>query len=239
MLLSNGRWEGRASRSERALTAQNLLSCHTRNWKDAMGFVPFDNVIKLEPVFVWNGQYVENVHHYLVDETPSVDTCESLAASYVAWWDANMKGVMSSEVTLTMLRATIMETETSPGIEYTTGLPIVATGATQGCPNNVTVAIRWLTGLRGRSYRGRTYHIGLQENQVEYSYVNAPTISGLTTIYGDLIALSTNVGPAIMCVASKYHNGAERAVGVATPVTNVQIDRYCDSQRRRLPGRGR
>lgn len=204
-----------------------------------MEFVPFNNVIKLEAIFLQDLQKVQNVHYYLVDETPNEDTARALAASYVAWFDTEMQNIVSSQVSLIKVVCTIMETETSPGIEYTTGLPISGGNLSPAMPNNVTVAVKWTTGFRGRSYRGRTYHIGLCEIQVLNNEIIPETVSDLIGAYGELIALDTDVGPGIMCIASRFHNKVQRVTGVATPVTDLAVDPVIDSQRRRLPGRGR
>lgn len=206
--------------------------------ENAMPFVPFNNVIKLEAIFTLDGQRVQNVHHYLVDETPDVDTCEELAISYRSWWLDAPRNDVSSSLALTMIKCTIMETEFSPGIEYVTGLPLSGNVASPHLPNNVTLAVKWGTGLRGRSFRGRTYHLGLCESQVTGSRVNSESIPPMLGYYGDLITLATDVGPAVMCIASRFQGGLERTVGVATPVISVSIDSVIDSQRRRLPGRG-
>jgi hypothetical protein len=203
-----------------------------------MAFVPFDNVIKLEAVFTWGGQIVENVHHYLVDETPVEATCQALSASYVAWWSAGMRAHVDSSVSLTKIVCTILETESSPGTEYATGLPLAGTAGSPSLPNNVTVTIKWTTGFRGRSFRGRTYHIGLCESQVTGNNVTSTWLDTVNPFYGDLMTLATDVDFGVLAVASRVHNGVERVTGVATAVTNFQINTVIDSQRRRLPERG-
>jgi hypothetical protein len=204
-----------------------------------MGFVPFNNTIKLEAIFTQDGQRIENVHHFQVDETPDVATCTALAQVYSVWWSDNLQPLVSSTVALTMIRCTILETESSPGVEFTGGLPKSGQGAAAALPMNVTVAVRWVTGLRGRSYRGRTYHIGLPEEHVTMNQVSTAHLTALKAAYEDLMALSIPVGPAVLGVASRVHNGVERPQGVITSAISVFIDPTIDSQRRRLPGRGR
>jgi len=205
----------------------------------AIPFIPFNNTIKLEPVFIWQDQRVQNVHYYIVDETPNVDTARALALSYIDWFDTTAKESVSNTASLVLVKATIMETETSPGVEVSTGLPIVGTRAANPLPNNVTLAVKWTTGLRGRSYRGRTYIIGLTEGDVDGNTVPAASITAYMAIYGELLALDTDVGPGVMGIASRVSNGTPRTVGVITPVTDLEINPVVDSQRRRLPGRGR
>jgi hypothetical protein len=203
-----------------------------------MAFVPFEDTIKLEGVFSWGGQICENVHYFKVDATPDVALCEELAAEYIQWWNQWMMSVVSTGAALTKVKCTIMEAENSPGIEYSTGLPSVGADASPSMPNNVTIAVRWVTALRGRSYRGRTYHIGLTENSVVHNGLLPAALTQLLNGYTELIGLTTSVGPAALCVASRVSNGVERTAGLMTPVDSVVIDGTIDSQRRRLPGRG-
>lgn len=204
-----------------------------------MGFVPFDDVIKLEAIFLQDNQRIENVHYYIVDETPNVATMTDLCAGWVETWDTYLRAAQSTDVSLVLLRAAIMETESSPGIEYSVDLPMSGGHGSPALPNNVSLAVRWLTNLRGRSFRGRTYHIGLCEDQVDGNIVTETTQVALESIYGNFISISVDVGPAVKCIASRVSHGVERVTGIATPVVNVFVDPYVDSQRRRLPGRGR
>lgn len=204
-----------------------------------MGFVPFNNTIKLETIYSWDGQYVENVFFYIVDETPDVATATSLCNAWAAVWDSKIRFTQPSNVILTALRGTIMEEENSPGVEVTSGLPTNGSHVSPSLPNNVSLALRWTTALRGRSYRGRTYHVGMPEAEVTGNAIVPAYLTALLDAYNDIITLTVDVGPALLGVASRRSHGVERTQGVITPVTGLVIDQYVDSQRRRLPGRGR
>jgi len=203
-----------------------------------MGFVPFENVIRIEPIFESDFQKCENVLHYLVDETPDEDTAISLAAAYCDWFTTHDTVIFPSSVILTAVKWTIMETQNAPGGEYTTDLPVAGGLVQNALPNNVSVAIRLLTQYRGRSYRGRIFHVGLTNTMVDLNRLTPAMVTNFTTSYSDLITLPTDVGPAVLAVASRVSGGVERAQGVATPVIDIQVDSTVDSQRRRLPGRG-
>lgn len=123
-------------------------------------------------------------------------------------------------------------------MEDATGLPLAGTGGSVQLPNNVTLCIKWTTENRGRSFRGRTYHVGLTESQVTDNEVVAVAMGQFTTAYGALLTdLATAGWPLV--IASRYANNQPRITGVATLVTGFSIDPFIDSQRRRLPGRGR
>jgi len=155
------------------------------------------------------------------------------------WWSNYLKVLQVNTVQLFMLRYTDLTTQTSGGIEYTTGLPIAGTYADdQGMPSNVTVAVKWTTGLRGRSYRGRTYHIGTPRAEIEGNLIATDYRGDLVQAYGTLINRFTQTGGQ-MVVASRQNNGVIRTTGVSTPITAVSVEHTVDSQRRRLPGRGK
>lgn len=204
-----------------------------------MDFIPFNNTIRLAVYFGQDGQNMANIYHYIVDETPDATTALDLAETFKETWDANVRSLVANTVTLNRIVATIMENENDPSVEYTTGLPMAGGNSEPALPNNVSVAVRWNTNFRGRSFKGRTYHIGLTETQVTGNTISAGIISNLLTAYGELMTLPVDVGPAVLGVASRVSHGLPRTTGVITPVTSVFINSIVDSQRRRLPGRGR
>ena len=204
-----------------------------------MGFVPFDKVMRLEAVFRLDGQVVENVHHFWQPNEFTIDVVEDVCEAYKLWWVANLKPIVPDGVSLIKVIGTILDTENSPGIEYTTGLPVVGDSTSAEMPNNVSIAIRWNTGFRGRSYRGRTFHVGLTDGMVDGNNVTVATQNALLAAYTQLMILDTTPQAVMLGVASRVADGVERVTGVFTPVTGVVIDPVVDSQRRRLPNRGR
>lgn len=201
-------------------------------------FIPFENVAKLEMVFSQYGQVIENVYHVHNTVGSFGDTeMALLAAHFKGWWVSDLKPDCVNSVSLDMIRVKNLTTETGLGIEYTTGLPILGSSVSAGAPGNVTLSVKWTTGLSGRSFRGRTYHIGLASTLITGDTVGAGFIPNLVTAYGNLI--DSMLADWELVVASSYHAGAWRTTGVATPITGVSIEPYVDSQRRRLAGRGR
>ena len=203
-----------------------------------MAFVPFPNTVKLEQVFLWDGQTVENVFHFEKDTAWTTSDMRDLAQDVIDIWNTSWKANMATTLSLVTIKVTDLSSEFAPGIEYATGLPLVATSGGASMPNSVCVAVTWLTALRGRSYRGRTYHVGLLETQV---LDNAITVAaqGLLAVYYAKFLTDIGVTGAALVVASRIEGGVERVTGLTTPVIGLKIDRIIDTQRRRLPGRGR
>lgn len=105
-------------------------------------------------------------------------------------------------------------------------------------PTGTTITASWRTGLSGRSYRGRTYHIGLVEDQVNGNELAEARRTQIVAAYSTLIADLITLG-APLAVCSRFTNNAPRAAGILTPINVVIVEPYIDSQRRRLTGRGR
>jgi hypothetical protein len=108
-------------------------------------------------------------------------------------------------------------------------------------PNNVAIVMSLKTGLRGKSFRGRIYHVGLSDAVVTANAVTTVQRDALVAGYSLLTTFAGATGEAIfnLVVLSYYASSVLRPTPIATPVTSVTSDGIVDSQRRRLPGRGR
>lgn len=203
-----------------------------------MPFVPVPNVAQVDMVFMYNGQRCENVYHVQQESPYDQTSLAVLATLFRDWWDDEFKAGAPNTLALVLIVARALDTDSSPSIEFSAGLPIQGQVTAAGqLPNNVTQAIKWTTALRGRSYRGRTYHIGLTEDMVIGNTVQEPHLAYQANRYNALLTALDGL-PGNLVVVSKIHNGVERTTGIATPVQAVSVDSTVDSQRRRLPGRG-
>jgi hypothetical protein len=203
-----------------------------------MAFIPAPNCAEMVLIFTMGNQICANVFH-LKGETPfDATSLATMAVLFRNWWNTNMKTKCNSAVSLDRIRGRALDTDHSPAVEVTDGMPIVGNSTFQAMPNNVTVAVKWQTGLSGRSYRGRTYHIGLTEEHVSANEVTPGAIAALTTAYNALLT-AVNETPYSLVVLSRYSGNQPRETAVATEIDGVAIDTFIDSQRRRLPGRGR
>lgn len=192
-------------------------------------------------VYMQDGQRVENVFHVKVSDAALTDAqLTSLLDSFQTWYGINMKPNQANTVSLVSIIATDL---TGDGLAYERPITANNVGTANGVayPNSVTIAIKWLTSRRGRSYRGRTFHIGLTEAHVPRpgNRMSAASVTSLQAAYANLLLqLSETSTGSTLVVLSTVHDGAPRAQGVTTPITTCQIDPVVDNQRRRLPGRG-
>ena len=202
-----------------------------------MAFVPVPNVGKAEMVFRGNNVIMENVFHVQYAATPdSTDLLNTLDVLR-SWWNTNLKSSVPTAISLVNLINTDQTSQTGPRVEDTTGLPIAGTSGSEPLAHNVTVAVRLLTEKRGRSFRGRSYFVGLSETTVQYNSLVGAFQTTLLNAYSQLLVDLSAAGTPLV-VASRQFDNQPRVIGVATPVTSVFIDPTVDSQRRRLPGRG-
>lgn len=205
-------------------------------------FIPASGVIQLEAVYSQFGQFMENVFHILQGDGATAATVSDMTAAcatYASWeaeWGA---GPRSSTASLVSLTARDLSTQEGPSVYYTTGLPIAGAIVGTPMPSNVTVAVKWNTALGGRSFRGRTYWIGMDGVSRNGDQIVPAFQTSLLNIYNHLLTMipAGHAGQQLV-VLSYAHNKAWRTAAVATPIVAPSVNLDLDSQRRRLAGRG-
>lgn len=209
-------------------------------------FVPAPNTLQVEMVYTTYGGHAENVYHVQGDAaiTDIAGLASNMITEFEAWETTSMKGLRSSAYALVKTVVRDVGQIDGPVFEHS---PVIAgTQAADPVPDNSTIAVKWVTGRGGRSYRGRSYHIGLTTNMVSGDQLAAAFQASLPAAYQALRDRISNFnwntfGPTHgrLVVVSASHNKVARAVAEITPITDaVLADTNLDSQRRRLRGRG-
>jgi len=199
---------------------------------------PTENVAEATMVFLYDGQYCINKHHFINPSGWDAGSLNNLGTALVEWWEDNLASNMPNTLSLVEVEVIDLTEGSGLGINVTTGLPIAGSSGGAQLPNNVTVAVKKGTGFIGRSFRGRTYHIGLNEANVVGNTLTEATVTMLLNAYDALKEPAGPVLPFDLCVLSEWEDGVQRTAGVCTIVTGIGVDPITDSQRRRLPGRG-
>lgn len=194
-----------------------------------------------------DGQQVENTLTFRLGATLTPSNLLTLCNDIEAWWIANYAPLTSGANSLVEVVATDLTTATGPSISVSPvgGDP----GGVAGdfLPMNASLAVSFRTALRGRSFRGRNYFVGLADSNVAGNTVEAGLVAAIQDAYELLLPVGgTFTDDWIWVVASRF-SGVDvdghpipRAAGLTTPITSVVIvDPTVDSARRRLPGRGR
>ena len=202
-----------------------------------MPFVPVPSTAMVELLYRQDSQRLENTLYFR--QADDYDTAEltTLATEVIAWATANLLPLVSNQVTVVGVKATSLESETAPAVEVAAN--VVGGNSFPALPNNATLAIKFLTASRGRSARGRNYWVGLTENDVLNNTVNPVVVAAMIAAYQELLDAGT-ITEGAWSVVSRTLDGDPRNPGIAQLVTGVTVtDATVDSQRRRLPGRGR
>lgn len=205
-----------------------------------MPFVPVVNAARVEVRFTWNLQRVENTLWFLKSAPIGVGDIEILIADVRDHWIANMIPLQPNEVQLSEVFGRDYTNDESYEATVNPAAPTFGTYGNNALPNNVTISLKLGTGLAGRANRGRNYWIGLIESEVTQNTVSASFITAITAAYATMIGFESVSAGWTWVVVSFQENGVVRASGQSLSVTSVNVaDPIIDSQRRRLPGRGR
>jgi len=203
-----------------------------------MAFIPVPNTAKVTLQWILSGQTIEITLSFTRGSGWDTPGLALLAQDVKDWFTGAIRSLLTSNIVLVNVNATDQSSASGPSYD----LPVSSggSGTAGGSPqsNNVTAAVKFITALRGRSFRGRNYWPSLSNSQVGSSIdVTSGFQAAVVAAYATLSSYLTISGGEHV-VVSRFHNGAARGVGVTTPVTAYAMDSSIDSQRRRLSGRG-
>lgn len=113
--------------------------------------------------------------------------------------------------------------------------------ATEQATNNDAAVVTFDTGQSGKSSHGRNYVPGIPNAAITVNTLDPDFMAGVIAAYETLLPGGDNdPAPYFWSVVSRQSGGIVAAEGLAVPVMNVYFtDDIIDSQRRRLPGRGK
>jgi len=190
-------------------------------------------------VYTLDSQQVMNVFYFQAAAAFTFSDLTNLNEEVYSAWVANLKPQQPENLRLEYIESTAMDS--GEPFQATKSVGEEGTNTTSPpLPSNVTLSIAFKTGLAGRSNRGRMYWLQLLEGQV----INNTVGSGfLTTLQGAIVDFfeAIETGTSALHVVMSFCNAGEwRTVASALPVEDyIIVDAVVDSQRRRLPGRGR
>jgi hypothetical protein len=205
-----------------------------------MPFVPAPNIVEVQLRATFDGQQVMNRIHVNVLHAPTEADCAAVAAAVGDWWDTNVQALVATNVVMREIYVKSVATANGPEATFSAGFPLVGTKAGDSLPNNVALAVSLRTGLTGRSARGRWYWYGITEDQVDANTMMGGTIASIDAAITNLLNEIEALG-FLWVIVSYIANGGPRVGGPVyfTVNTITVVDSTVDSQRRRLPGRGR
>jgi hypothetical protein len=204
-----------------------------------MAFIPVPNGIKVAMRFSQAGQELVNVFYVTTVDTVDASWLLGLCAAIKSWWVANLQSGVTSTVGLQEITATDASVDGGTGVSYTSGLPLFGTDAGGPLPNNVTLAVKLMSGLTGRSHRGRKYLVGMPANKLttDTNHVSSAYQTAIKSAY-DLLISDLLVYGAQLVIASFTSGGVPRTTAEVSDVITTSVNATVDAMRRRLPERG-
>jgi hypothetical protein len=194
-------------------------------------------LMRVEMHFLQDGQKVMNGYWCKSNLNITSETEEHLiAGTFINWWSDTLRPLTPN--TLELFEVVVKELRPDGiAVLETSDLPVTGEKTEAALPNSVTLAVHWGTGHVGRSRHGRTFHLGLCEDQVVQ---NTCTVAAdIQSAYDALRTTLDNVTLNIeFSVVSFVNNGAWRTAPLVTPISGVSVESTIDNMRRRLPGRG-
>lgn len=161
-----------------------------------------------------------------------------LAEAIWDWYETEIIGLVSDAVELYSVSARDY-TVPNGNIRYETRTAVAGGRSSGLLPSNVTMTVKFESGIASRAGRGRNYVVGLTEDMVSGDDVVSPYATDYVDAYGELIAY---VGPLgwshVIASAAQCNEEPGICQGDVYPVLNYGTDGIVDSQRRRLKGRG-
>jgi hypothetical protein len=184
-------------------------------------FVPILNATQVNVIGSLMGQQYENVWAVQTADPPLVADLLTVASIFETAYAAILNP-LSQELVINEIDCRYLGSAAGPVTQL----------FSESVPGNVALCVKLSSALPGRQFRGRKYFGGFTEAQISYNQVDPVVANDITAAIAGLItALTTNGTP--LSIVSKTH-------GTLVPVIGAGIvDLYVDSQRRRLPGRGR
>lgn len=201
-------------------------------------FIGALNTAKVDVVQLYDEQTVVNSFYFQKDGGWNESDIRNLADAAGDSWVANFLPVQVSALTIQLVRATDVSVDNSWQTEDATHAGAAGGLLREGLPGGSALVVKQTTGHTGRSFRGRSYICGLDEQQVTRNQVDGSYRNDIVSAF---IAFIDDVETTMECthvVASYCQNGSWLSTAQLTEITGYSADIFVDSQRRRLTGRG-
>lgn len=211
-----------------------------------MAFIPVPNVAQIRLEGRIDNQQTINDLYFFQDGGFGELELANLTANVFSWWNTSIVTLLNEG--FTSLRASARELTTQDGLAFETGSGSSAGSVVgEAAPNNVAPAVSFRTGLAGRSFRGRNYIPGVSNTNITGNNVATDWRDDIVAGYNLLLVGGTVLPAGFIWVVVSRFSGVDvdghpvpRLAGIATTITSVLFtDTIVDSQRRRLPGRGK
>jgi hypothetical protein len=166
-------------------------------------------------------------------------TFDGLASSFDTNDLSGYTAQMGTGFSCSLLRVVDIKPGTAATVLHGVSPAKAGTNTSESLPTQSALVFSWRSALKGRSFRGRTYMMGLGETNQAAGVWGAATVTAMDTWADSFLARYSASDPAShwrFGVISKFSGGLKRATPIITPVVDFAVDTEVFTQRRR--GRG-
>lgn len=206
----------------------------------AHNFIPGPGVAKMTLQFTQGGDIAENniyVHHKdNAAWTPT--TLTAMAGIIGTSWGTHLKPYTSVLTVLSNIIGTDLTSHTGPSVS----VPADNGGSdtVEALPFGTTFAVKLLTALRGRSYRGRVFQVGLTDRRDGTDQLAGSYAENILFGWNAMLADINGTTNSEQVVFSQCQNSTWLTTGISTPITTAALtDHNIDYQRRRAAAHSR
>ena len=205
-------------------------------------YPPPDNplVVRASLIFSRDTRVFVNTFHFSRAAGWTLTNMGDLASDLVDWWTNIYRGAIPSAVALTQVQIRKYDPTNPLAVDFPVSPPVPGTRTGAPDAGNVTLTMSERTGLAGRAYRGRVYVPSLSEADVsDTDTLASVAVAVLANAIGGIIGSSWSSSGGILGVFHRPTLVSHLLDNTITNVTGYIIENIIDSQRRRLPQRGR
>lgn len=191
-------------------------------------------VAKVAMLFTRDTRNFVNTFHVQKDTPLVLTDLEAIADLAHAWWTEEFKQSQPAAIILQQVQVRKYDPDDPLAFDKFVSPPEPGLLSGTTAPANATSTFSWRTGLAGKKYRGRIYVPGLREGDIgEDDRIASPLAALFAAAISGFLDKFGLVGSTYKAVV--FH----RLTATATRIITAVIENIVDSQRRRLPGRGR
>lgn len=204
------------------------------------GFQAVPNTMRGDFHYQVGGQYCIS-SFYARKATPCTltDVTDFATALYEDYWVDGLRALVTADFSQNGVNAVALDTPSSPfyGLDGPGGTQNGTAGG-MSVPSGSCLVTTFNTAERSRNGRGRVYTSGIPAGELaDPIEVASDYLADFITVMSSLITIATALS-ATLVVVSRWLANVQRSEGVPISITSITADRYLDSQRRRLFGRG-
>ena len=203
-----------------------------------MAFQPAPDCAKVALVHNHITSQLVNIFHFLRSGQWGIPELDNLLTAVSTAWVNDIMPHLNGNTVFLRAEGRGLRAQSDVSSELVLAQPVTGGRPGEGLPGNVTFVVTHLTGLTGRSNRGRTYFGGLAEVDVVGDSFAVARANALRDGLNSVRNQASQAGWT-MVVLSRALNKQIRPQAVAIPIIGFRYrDTFTDSQRRRLTGRG-